>query len=97
MLLNLNENFIEKIAELEDFEQFYAALWIVSGIKHKKRRMNGAALLKIAKKYPHDMRVMDIYKIGYVQALIDLGQPLKYKNKPYTSQSSVAEALTHWA
>jgi hypothetical protein len=82
MRLHLHGNFIKRIAALDDFEKFYAALWVISGIKHKKRFKNGASILKIAKQFPHDTRPIDIYKIGYIQALVDLKYPLRYKNKP---------------
>jgi hypothetical protein len=86
MKIKLSENFVERIAETDDYEKIYAALWIISGIKHKVKRMNGAAVMRLSQNSDSTTHCIDIFKLGYVQALVDLGQPLKYKNKLPTSQ-----------
>ena len=86
MRLKLNEDFIERIAETDDYKKIYAALWITSGIKHKVKRMNGGEIIKIGEMSDSPSRYIDIYKLGYIQALVDLGQPLKYKSKLPASQ-----------
>lgn len=86
MELKLNEDFIEKIAEAETFKQMHAALWIISGIKPVKWRGNFPAIKKISKFSNHDIHCLNIYKLGYVQALLDLELPLEFDNKPPATQ-----------
>ena len=93
MEIVLEKDFVERIAQLSTYEQAYAALWIISGIEYACReeiedapQENGSAIQTIAKISNYPMHTIDIYKLGYVQALVDLERPLAFNNNPYTSQ-----------
>jgi hypothetical protein len=72
--LKLDDDFIERLSESENPLNLHAAAWVLRGVKPVKRRLNGSAIENI------DFKKFDIYKLGYIQAMADLGAPIVYSD-----------------
>lgn len=97
MQIKLTEDFIEKLENLQNFQSIYAAMWIINSIEPIKRHWNGSAIRGLAKfndEYVYDcIDSYGLYRLGYIQAMIDLEQPLIYNKELSVTQEFLGRAF----
>ena len=91
--LKLDDDFIEELNDISDWKQLYAALWMITGVKPIKKRENGYDVHCLGENAAYKVNNWDIYKLGYVQALIDMDKPVVYDSKLPLSQEFIGRAL----